>query len=134
MDAFCTYCSAFKSQAPGNIPAIQRYRSLRIQKVGQAAAELGLGFYILSGEFGLLPPQQPIPFYDHLLRPEEVPAMVERVAKQFREFGVTGLVYFTRPLTSSRELLPYYEVIKSACLREALPLFAVKLADEAVTA
>ncbi|MGH7600908.1 MAG: hypothetical protein ACREOI_31505, partial [bacterium] len=78
MTAFCTYCSALKSQAPGNIPAMQRYQSLRIRKVCQAAMELGLEFYILSGEFGLIPSQQPIPFYDHLLRPEEVPVMVER--------------------------------------------------------
>jgi hypothetical protein len=62
MNAFCTYCSASKSQAPGNIPAIQRYQSRRIRKVCQAATTLGLKFYILSGEFGLISPQQPIPF------------------------------------------------------------------------
>lgn len=134
MSAFCTYCSASKNQAPGNIPAIQRYQSWRIRKVCQAATALGLRFYILSGEFGLIPSQQPIPFYDHLLRPEEVPVMVERVAKQLHEYGVAGLVYFTRPLTSSRELLPYYEVIKTACQRAALPFFVVELADEAMTA
>jgi hypothetical protein len=106
MNAFCTYCSALKSQAPGNIPAIQRYQSLRIRKICQAATELGLGFYILSGEFGLISPHQPIPFYDHLLRPEEVPVMVERVNKQLHEHGLASLVYFTRPLTSSDELLP----------------------------
>jgi hypothetical protein len=134
MNALCTYCSASKSQAPGNIPAIQRYQSLRIRKVCQAATELGLGFYILSGELGLIPSQQPIPFYDHLLRPEEVPAIVERVAKQLHEYSVTSLVYFTRPLMSSREVLPYYVAIKTACQRAALPFFVVELADEAMTA
>ncbi|MCI0695786.1 hypothetical protein L0337_27750 [candidate division KSB1 bacterium] len=134
MNAFCTYCSALKSMAPGNIPAIKRYQSLRIRKVCQAATELGLEFYILSGEFGLISPHQPIPFYDHLLRPEEVLVMVERVAKQLHEYGVAGLVYFTQPLTSSRELLPYYEVIKSACLRAALPFFVVEVTNEAMTA
>lgn len=129
MNAFCTYCSALKSQTPGNIPAMQRYQSLRIRKVYQAATGLGLGFYILSGEFGLIPSQQPIPFYDHLLRSEEVPMMVERVVKQLHEFVVTSLVYFTRPLTSSQELLPYHEVIKSACRQAALPFFVVELPD-----
>jgi hypothetical protein len=129
MEAFCTYCSASKSRAPGNIPAIQRYQSLRIRKVSRAATELGLKFYILSGEFGLISPQQPIPFYDHLLRPEEVAVLMERVNKQLQEYGLASLVYFTRPLASSRELLPYYEVIKTACLRAALPFFVVELPD-----
>lgn len=96
--------------------------------------ELGLEFYILSGEFGLIPSQQPIPFYDHLLRPEEVPVMVERVNQQLHEHGVASLVYFTRPLKSSRELLPYYKTIKAACQRATLPFFMVELSNETMTA
>lgn len=81
----------------------------------------------------MIPPQQPIPFYNHRLRPEEVPVMVERVAKQLHEHGVARLVYFTRPLASSDELLPYHNVLKAACQRTALPFFMVELADEAMT-
>lgn len=58
--------------------------------------------------------------------------MVERVNKQLHEHGVASLVYFTRPLTSSDELLPYYNAIKTACQRAALPFFVVELPDAAM--
>ena len=60
MYAFCTYCSADKSNAPNRVPAIQCYQSSRIRNVYAAARLLGVGFYVLSGEFGLLTADQPI--------------------------------------------------------------------------
>jgi hypothetical protein len=43
-----------KNEAAGLIPAIQRYHSSRIQRTYEAANLLGLEFYTLSGEFGVL--------------------------------------------------------------------------------
>jgi len=65
MTALCTYCSATKNRTPGEISAVQRYRSSRIERVYKAACTLGLPFRILSGEYGLVPPERPIPDYDH---------------------------------------------------------------------
>ncbi len=97
MYALCTYCSKRKSETPGCVPAIERYLDERIHKVGAAAALLGLDFYILSGEYGLILPAHPIPWYDHLLRPDEVGQLAERMAGQIRQYGVEGIIYLTNP-------------------------------------
>jgi hypothetical protein len=112
------------------MPAIRRYQSARIEKVYTAAAHLGLGFYILSGQFGLTPPQQPLPFYDHLLPLAEVPSLAELVARQLHEYGVSSLIYFTRPLASSADLIPYHDALVAACHKTALPYFVVEWAEE----
>ena len=130
MNAFCTYCSASKSKESGNVPAIHRYQSSRIEKVYAAASQLELEFYILSGKFGLIPPQQPIPYYDHLLKPEEVHALTGLLAQQLHEYQITRLVYFTKPLASNRSLLPYHDSLVTACRQAVLPFFVVELEDE----
>ena len=127
MHAFCTYCSAAKSSAGGEIPAIQRYLDSRIHKVCEAAALLGLEFYILSGEFGLIPPDRPIPWYDHLLLPDEVDDLVERMVAQIRRNKVDGITYFTNALDADPNLLPYHSAIVSACNLADRPCFIVEV-------
>jgi len=127
MNAFCTYCSANKSNEPGEIPAIRRYQSPRIAKVYAAASELGVAFFILSGEFGLVPRHQPIPWYDHLLKPEEVDNLTELVAKQIHHFGITSIVYFTKSLTQEPAILPYHDVLVAACRRTSRPILVAEL-------
>jgi hypothetical protein len=132
MNAFCTYCSASKSQESGSIPAIRRYQSSRIERVYTAADQLEIEFYILSGKFGLIFPNQPIPFYDHLLNREEVSALAELIAKQIREYRITRLVYFTKPLASNKNLVPYHDSLSIACKQVSLPFFVVELEDVAM--
>lgn len=127
MQAFCTYCSRDKNKEPGKMPAIYRYLDTRIEKVYSAASQLGLGFYILSGEFGLLPPQEPIPWYDHLLRPEEVENLADRMTKQILEYEINGLVYFTKPCAQDSNVVPYHDAIVIACSRVSRPVFVVEL-------
>lgn len=114
MHAFCTYCSSSKRQDPGEIPAIDRYKSPRINRIHSAARQVGVEFFILSGKFGLIPPNQPLPYYDHLLELKEVPALVELVSSQTREYGIHAVVYFTKSPRDSN-LLPYLTVILIAC-------------------
>ncbi len=80
MTIFCTYCSAKKDRSQGELPAIQRYRSHRIKSVYIAAVSLGLKFLILSGEYVILEPSDPIPYYDHLLQSSEVSEHSKKVA------------------------------------------------------
>lgn len=127
MHAFCTYCSADKSDEPGEIPAIRRYQSPRLSRVYEAAQQLGVGFYILSGEFGLIPPECPIPWYDHLLVTTEVPALVDKLVQQIGQYGITRLVYFTQPLTQDLAIAPYQDAIMTACNRLALPFLVIEL-------
>ncbi len=125
--AFCTYCSAHKADDPGEIPAIRRYQSVRIEAVFSVARRLGVAFYILSGEFGLLPPEQPIPWYDHLLSPEEVSQLAGCLTEQISRFGLTGLVYFTQGLAREPMVVPYHDTLVAACGRARIPLVVVEL-------
>ena len=131
MHSFCTYCSAAKSLEEGDIPAIQRYLDPRIHKVHEVASALGLDFYILSGEYGLIPPDQPIPWYDNLLQAGEVDELVERMADQIRQYSIEGVVYFTNSTSSDRGLIPYRDAIVAACNRASCPcsVVEVKLED-----
>ncbi len=126
MYIFCTYCSRDKSDAPDLISAIQRYQSQRINRVYAAASQVGLDFFILSGEFGLLPAQQPIPWYDHLLLPEEVEGLSVRMAQQIRDHEISGVVYFTRSSNQDPNVQPYRNAITAACTQTSKPLFIIE--------
>ena len=127
MYAFCTYCSKRKSETPGDIPAIQRYLDARIRRVYEAACLLGLDFYILSGEFGLISHDQPIPWYDHLLQVEEVEGLAEQMVYQMRQYGIEGVVYFTNPVADDAKLIPYRDAILAACSRASCPCTIVQV-------
>jgi len=127
MHVFCTYCSKDKSDEPGDIPAIRRYKSARIDNVYAAARKLGVGFYILSGKFGLIPPAQPIPWYDHLLKAEEVSQLVGIVAGQIKQYGIAGLAYFTQPLAQEPNVVPYHDTLAAACSRGTVAFHVIEL-------
>lgn len=122
MKAFCTYCSASKSQAPGEVPAIKRYFSERILKVQEAASILGFPFFILSGKFGLLAPDDTIPYYDHLLATGEVKSLANLIAKQMLVRNIDGFVFFTKSLAHNPNLQPYFDALEKACEELARPL------------
>ncbi len=132
MYAFCTYCSKDKSDAPDEIPAIQRYLSARINAVHDAAQRLGLSFFILSGEYGLIPPDQLLPWYDHLLLNTEVPALASRAVEQIARHGVTRLVYFSESFARDPQLVPYHTVLVEACSRAGVPIFVVEIDESAL--
>ena len=127
MFAFCTYCSHHKSSARGDLPAIRRYRSKRIARVYRAARIVGARPLILSAEFGLLPPEQPIPWYDHLLEPGEIRLLAERAADQLQQNHIIGVAYFTVALDRDPQVKPYQDVIVAACNRTAIPLLLMEL-------
>lgn len=110
----CTSCSKEKSSAQGLIPAIDRYDSERIQSIGTLAKKEGKGFLILSGEYGLIDSQHPIQWYDHLLSPEEIEAMVEKVAARLQEINVETLVFYGADEGLDSSWQPYWEVIRKS--------------------
>jgi hypothetical protein len=127
MNSFCTYCSATKRDEPGEIPAIHRYQSARIDNIYSAACLLGVEFYILSGEFGLIPPERTIPWYDHLLKPEEASVLADRIVGQIRQHGITTLIYFTQPLAQEPHALPYHDAIAVACSRATAAFCVIEM-------
>jgi len=120
--ALCTYCSAPKREDPGLLPATERYISSRIRLLAMRAAWERRPFLILSGEYGLLQPQDPIPWYDHLLAPAEVETMCGRVVNQLRAYHLDEVEYHTAPLALVPEVRPYFDLISSACVRAGVKL------------
>lgn len=115
MTIFSTYCSAEKEVAERPLPAIERYRSERIRRIYSAALICGAGFFILSGEFGLLTPTEPIPYYDHLLVSGEVEAHSFKVAEQIKQNGITQIIFFTLPVAADETLAAYHNSLRLAC-------------------
>ena len=115
MRVFCTYCSASKDPAKGLIPAFKRYISPRIVRVQEMAQREASHFCILSGEFGLVDWDQPLPWYDHLLLSEEVPHLAQQVAAQLIERDIAQVDYYTVSPQFDPKVIPYLDTIDKAC-------------------
>lgn len=124
---FVTYCSADKREEAGRLPAITRYKSERIRRVAQSAQLLGLPFRILSGRYGLISAEEPIPHYDHLLAEAEVGDHASRVAQDLRSAGVGQVVFYSRPAGEDRNLGPYWRVMELACSEAGAELMIVEI-------
>lgn len=127
MTVFCTYCSAKKDRSQGELPALQRYRSHRIESVYVAAMSLGLKFLILSGKYGILEPSETIPYYDHLLQSSEVSEHSKRVAVQLEALGVKDLIFFAGSFSDDENLKPYLDCIKLSSQKAGFELKFVDL-------
>ena len=127
MDVFSTYCSALKDESKGELPVIERYQSTRIDSIYAAALSAGVGFLILSGEYGLIKPCDPIPYYDHLLIASEVPEHTRKVMGQLNALDIKKLVFFTKPITEDRNVKPYLDCIQFACQQAEVAFFLIEL-------
>jgi hypothetical protein len=112
-----TTCSKEKDPAPGLLPAIERYRHARIDWVYLESRRLNIPMLILSGEFGLLLPTDPIPWYDHALQVDEVQDLVLSIAKKLEILGADRLRFYARP-ASEPGWAPYHAALTQAS-REA---------------
>jgi len=119
---YCTYCSKQKTTAEGEVPAIQRYQSQRIAQVNLKATIDGCPFFILSGKYGIIPSDYPLPYYDHLLTPEEVDAMSNQVGSQIKTFGIAEIHYFSNDPKQDSTLQPYASVIEKSCRMAGIKL------------
>ncbi|MBU0742947.1 YaaA family protein [bacterium] len=127
MIAWCTCCSAAKREDLGPLPALERYQDPRIHDLAERAGAAGTGFLILSGEYGLLRPDDPIPWYDHLLLADDVDELVGRVTGQLGDLDVTSIVFHTVDPAPEPQLRPYLETISEACRRAGVDLEIVTL-------
>jgi hypothetical protein len=126
---FCTYCSKDKRHDDGVLPAIERYQSGRIARVSAAAHDLGLGFLILSGKFGLIGPEQPIPDYDQRLVADEVSNVSALAAGQLQARGASHVVYFTVSTADDPDVAPYRDAIVAATAGCSIPLSVIEIVD-----
>ena len=112
MKIISTICSKDKDESLGLLPAVQRYISSRIANVFDTAKKEGSPFYILSGEYGLIPADYPIPYYDHQLKMEEVNDISRKIVGQIKGNGITEIVFYGRSKDGSWK--PYYEALEKA--------------------
>ena len=112
-----TYCSRAKRLDKAKLPARQRYVSERIRCLVFTAREEGRGCLILSGKYGLIDVEEPIPYYDHLLVADEVEGLVEDVVEQLRRHGVASVEYHTVNPDEVVEVRPYRALIHRACIQ-----------------
>lgn len=127
MRILCSYCSAAKRLDEGPLPAIERYRSYRLRELWRRGTADGAPLHILSGQFGLLAAEAPIPWYDHLLDAREVDAMAARVAQELRALGVTDVEYHTASPDEAPDIAPYLAVMRAACAAAGAELTIVEL-------
>ena len=117
MKTYVTYCSAEKNREPGEMPAIERYLDARIHDVAARAETEGVRFLILSGEYGLLRPEDPIPWYDHLLMPDEVDEIAEVIGVQLRSQGVGEVVFVTVNPAEDPQVRAYLKAMALGCMK-----------------
>ena len=126
VEFFCTTCCREKRPDAGLLPAVERYLDPRIRDIRARSQEQGRPFVILSGKFGLLQPQDMIPWYDHPLATQEVDGLVPVVAGQLRSLGCTELRFFALP-RAAEGWEPYYLVLERACATAGVALRTVSL-------
>ncbi len=124
VEYICTTCCKRKRRDPAPLPARDRYLSRRIRYVHALAG--GRPFVILSGAYGLLAPEDPIPWYDVPLTPAGVAALVPRVAAQLTRRGASRVAFYARPATTPG-WAPYHDVLAQACARAGVALVVHEL-------
>jgi hypothetical protein len=112
---FATYCSADKRRDEGDLPASVRYVSARIEDTVRRGQTPNARAGILSGRYGLIAPEHPIPWYDHLLRTDEVDDMVPQVVDTLREWKIESVRWFTVDVTKDPDVAVYCHVMDRAC-------------------
>jgi len=122
MLAYCTYCSAEKSYSKTPVPAIKLYKSDRIFKVFDSANEANVNFVILSGKYGIIYASEKISYYDHLLLASEVEIHSDFIASQIKMKNISEIVFFMTSVEKDKNLRPYLDCIKKACVKSAIPL------------
>lgn len=113
MTLHMTYCSKDKDRTRKDLPAIERYDSDRIDKIKALAEKRDEDFAILSGKYGLIGPEEKIPFYDELLRERNIPQLITGVRNFLESHNVDKVIYHTRKVENERK--PYFKLVKNAC-------------------
>lgn len=114
MKHYCTTCCPEKSKEGSPIASIDRYLSPRIQAVYQKSKKEDVSMLIFSGKYGFIKPETKIPWYDKILKEEEVDKNTSKWTKQLLRYRVSALTCFLKP-RSEEGWNAYHQAIKAAC-------------------
>lgn len=121
MHVVLTTCTPDKAQDPGLLPAVERYRGPWVDKALARSRDSGCPLFFLSGVYGIIPADEPLPLYDHALQPEEVDTLVIRATAQLQSHGITTITALLRP-PATPGWAPYHQVLEASCQRVGLAL------------
>ncbi len=110
----CTICCREKDRAEGLLPAVRRYRSDRIRKVHSLAWKAGLPFAILSGKFGLIAGEEPIPYYDKLMEGDYLGRIIGLNTAFLKKNGIRKVIFLLPDPADDPHLRPYLRSPQSA--------------------
>ncbi len=114
MDIIVTTCCKEKDMSSQFLPAIARYKSIRIEKISTISIEAKKELFFLSGKFGIIHKQTPIPWYDKRLLTNEVTLLKALVKFQLNNYDIKRIDFYAR----DRQIdgwEPYYQVLENAC-------------------
>lgn len=109
-----TYCSKEKNSTEDTLPAIELYRSDRITSVATIAQLQSVQFYILSGKFGLVHSTDALPYYDQLLKDNNVAEVAKKVADRLQIDNISKINFYTQTLEQDPQLASYWKCIHEA--------------------
>ena len=93
-----------------------RYKSNKIKEIRSIANKNDDEFAILSGKYGLIPPEKPIPEYDKLLEKEDIENLLPQVRRYLQSKNTEKVIYHTKELVGKR--IPYFTLMKETCVEE----------------
>ena len=122
----CSICSREKDTSDVLLPAHKRYRGDHVGKVERIALSQGLPFFILSGLYGMVPYEDPIPYYDFLLTEAKVSGLVEMLKIQLQQINPIEICFYTKRKPT---WVPYLEALQKATEVLGVSLSVYELAE-----
>jgi len=110
----CTICCREKDQAEGLLPALQRYRSSRIKTVSKLSRKAGWPFAILSGKYGLISADEPIPYYDRLMGEDDLGKIIEKNTVFLKKNGIKMIFFLIPAPAIDPHVVPYLKSMEAA--------------------
>ena len=110
----CTICCREKDRAEGLLPALRRYRSSRIKTVSSLARKAGWPFAILSGEYGLISADEPIPYYDRLMGEDDLGKIIAKNTAFLKKNGIEKVFFLIPDPATDPRVLPYLKSLEVA--------------------
>ena len=121
MHALITTCTADKDPSRHMVPARDRYRGARVCAAVARSERSGLPLLFLSGVYGVISAETPLPWYDHALRPDEVDGLIPVIADQLAVIGPTVLTALLRP-AQTPGWQPYHRLLIGGCQQAGVSL------------
>jgi len=126
-EALCTICSRTKRADEDPLPARERYLGSHIRAVEEIARARGRQWFLVSGIFGLIAPDEQILSYDHRLAANKIRGLASKIRSQLRRFGIEELHLYSK---SKPDWMPYRAAILQATQPLGVKLHIHELADD----